>query len=204
MADRYAKAHSRHARLMYRVFLRDIRRFEPRGRLLEAGAGPGILAVMMAKQNPGARITALDVSADMQAAARTFIEESGLEKNVQYVVGDVNDNETLRGLGTFDFVYSTFSLHHWREPVSSLGNLLNVLNDGGILYVHDFKRVWWASLLPLGEGDRDSIRASYTPAEIRQFMSWLNIREYDVKTFFPGFIQSVILKKQPSAGRRQP
>ena len=179
-ARRYAEMHRQHARWIYRAFLNDIRRLTIAGTCLEVGAGPGILAVMMAQAHPHIHITAVDLSADMVAVAGEYIEEKGLAERVRSMVANVNDESVLKSLGTFDMVYSTFSMHHWKA-----------VGDGGILYIHDMKRVWWSALLPLGKGDKESIRASYTPAEIEGSLQTLGIHEYEMRTLFPFFLQSL-------------
>jgi 2-polyprenyl-3-methyl-5-hydroxy-6-metoxy-1,4-benzoquinol methylase len=194
-ARRYAAEHKRHARWMYRAFLQDIRRLDISGRCLEIGAGAAILAVMMAEQNPHIQITATDLSADMAAVAREYIKEKGLTERVEYRVVDVNDETALERLGRFEMVYSTFSLHHWKDPLASINNLWKMVGNGGLLYIHDMKRIWWSVFLPLGAGDRESIRASYTAREIKNLLQTLGIDEYEVKTLFPLFLQSLIVRK---------
>ena len=101
----------------------------------------------------------------------------------------------MEGLGKFDLVYSTFSLHHWKDPGISISNLWNAVKDNGILYTHDFKRVWWLCFLPLKGGEIGSVRASYTPEEIRVVLQELGITNYKIKTLFPFFLQSIIACK---------
>lgn len=194
-ARRYADMHRRHAPWIYRAFLHDVKRLNISGACLEVGAGPGILAVMMAEQNPAIQITAVDLSADMATVAQEYIEQKGLEHRIRYRVLDVGDDAILRRLGRFDLAYSTFSMHHWRDPAASIRSLWEALGEGGIVYVHDMKRVWWSWLLPLGTGDKKSIRASYTPKEIEGFLQAVGIPEYEITTLFPFFLQSVIVRK---------
>jgi len=194
-ARRYLEIHSKHANLIYSSFLRDIARLDVSGRCLEVGAGPGILACMMAEANPNVHVTALDLSPDMAAVAKDHIVERSLQDRVDYFLGDVNDENTLKELRGFNLVYSTFSMHHWKEPIASIRNLCGPIGDGGVLYIHDFKRVRWASLLPLGKGDKDSIYASYTPIEIKLFLEKAGIVDYEIKALFPFFFQSVIIRK---------
>ena len=107
-------------------------------------------------------------------------------------VGDAKDQNMMDGLGKFDLVYSAFSLHHWKDPETSISNLWNAVRDDGILYIYDFKRVWWLYLLPLRSGVIDSIRAAYAPNEVRTILEKLGISNYKVRTRFPFFLQSVV------------
>ena len=192
--ERYADAHEKHGKLLYRAFLNDVRKLRARGKWLEVGAGPGILASMLAEENPGVHITAIDLSAEMVATATERVKAMSLSDRINCHLCDANDARELDKLGRFDFIYSTFSLHHWKDPAASIANLCNLLNDGGVLYIHDVKRVWWARILPLGKGDRESIRAAFVPREIKGFLAKLGIGEYAIKTLFPFFLMSIIIR----------
>jgi len=123
------------------ALLKDIRALNASGKYLEIGAGPGILATMIAEDNPNIDITAVDLSPDMVVLAKEHIKEKRLQDRVRYFMGDANDEKTIERLGRFDLVYSAFSLHHWKDPERCISNLWNAVEDNGILYVHDFKRV---------------------------------------------------------------
>lgn len=194
-ARKYVQAHRKYAGLMYRAFLKDLKALHVSGSYLEIGAGPGFLAVMIAERNPDVSITAIDLSPDMMAVANEYINERKLQDRIHYLVGDVGDQDMMEGLGKFDLVYSTFSLHHWKDPGTSISNLWNAVTDKGILYIHDFKRVWWLCFLPLKGGEIGSVRASYTPEEIRVILQELGIINYKIKTLFPFFLQSIIACK---------
>jgi len=188
---KYAQQTKRFARLMYGPMLKDIKRLGISGDCLEMGAGPGVLAAMLAESHPGVAITAVDLSADMAAIAEEHIMQKGLPNRIRYIVADVQDTNAMLGLGKFDLVYSTFSLHHWKDPEASIANLWDMVKDNGMLYIYDFKRVWWLYVLPLKGGDIGSIRAAYTRKEIAAILQRLGIANYRVKTLFPFFLQSV-------------
>ena len=194
-ARRFAQAHKKYAGLMYRAFLKGLKALHVSGDYLEMGAGPGFLAIMIVERNPDVSITAVDLSPDMVTVANEYINERKLQDRIHYVVGDVGDQDSMEGLGKFDLVYSTFSLHHWKDPETSISNLWNAVKDNGILYIHDFKRVWWLCFLPLKGGEIGEIRASYTPKEIRAILQKLGIVDYRIKTSFPFFLQSVMARK---------
>jgi 2-polyprenyl-3-methyl-5-hydroxy-6-metoxy-1,4-benzoquinol methylase len=194
-ARKYAEKHQKYASLMYRGVLRDIKANHISGNYLEAGAGPGLLAVMVAQQNPGINITAIDLSPDMAKVAGEYISKNMLENRIRYLIGDVSDEKMLQELGKFNFVYSTFSLHHWKEPEKSLRNLWNAVEDNGILYIHDFKRIGWLCALPFKGGEIASMMASYSPDEIRDILRKIGINDYKIKTAFPFLFQTVIARK---------
>lgn len=194
-ARKYAEASKKVAKLQFGAMLKDMKALNVSGHYLEIGAGPGILAAMIAEDNPHIRITTVDLSPDMVALANEHVKERKLQDRISCLVADANGEKTMEGLGKFDLVYSAFSLHHWKDPEKSISNLWKAVRDNGILYIHDLKRVWWLYFLPLKGGDIDSVRASYMPNEIRLILEKLGINKYKIKTLFPFFMQSIIAWK---------
>jgi len=122
------------------------------GQYLEVGSGPGLLTALIARKKPEVRITALEPSAQMIDFARTHARKQGVEHQIKYVCGSVEDGKTMEGLGQFDLVYSTFSLHHWENPNTAWRYLLNRVKKNGTLFVHDLKRASWLYYLPFKNG----------------------------------------------------
>jgi tRNA (cmo5U34)-methyltransferase len=79
-------------------------RVQPPYRILDLGAGSGILAELMLRAWPAARLTLLDFSAGMLAAARRRLGRDDFE----YVQSRFEDMPA----GPFDSVLSTLALHH--------------------------------------------------------------------------------------------
>jgi ubiquinone/menaquinone biosynthesis C-methylase UbiE len=100
--------------------------------VLEAGCGVGAQTVTLARASPGARITAIDVSAESLAAAERRVRESGAT-NVAFRQAD------LRALpfadASFDHVFVCFVLEHLAAPVEALRALGRVLKPGGTITV---------------------------------------------------------------------
>ncbi|HEY6836722.1 MAG TPA: peptide chain release factor N(5)-glutamine methyltransferase [Gaiellaceae bacterium] len=71
--------------------------------VLDVGTGTGAIALAIADEHPGARITAIDASADALALARENRELTGIDGRVELVEHDLTD-----GLGSsrFDLVVS--------------------------------------------------------------------------------------------------
>jgi len=70
-----------------------------------------------------------------------------------------------------------------------------MLNTDGILYIHDLKRVFWLYFIKTESGFFNSIRAAYRPAEIKTMLNKTGIKNYKIKTIFPFFMQSVLIRK---------
>jgi ubiquinone/menaquinone biosynthesis C-methylase UbiE len=113
--------------------------------VLDIGCGTGWGVMEAAKRAPGGRICGVDISPGMIQAARGKIDGS---QNVDFQVADAE--ELPYSDGSFDFVFSTFSFHHYSEPLKALGEIKRVLKKGGQVYVLDndrtsfwgFYRLW--------------------------------------------------------------
>jgi ubiquinone/menaquinone biosynthesis C-methylase UbiE len=192
-ARAYAQeARSPFMRMGYGVIVEEISHLGVRGNYLEIGPGPAVLTTLVAQAIPEARITALELSPDMITVATEQVEREGLTDRIALVEGDVNDTELLERLGWFDLVYSTYSLHHWDHPETIIKNLLRAVVPGGILLIHDLKRVWWLYWIPSQEGFITSIRAAYTPAEVRDLFIRIGVDRCEIKNGL--FWQSIIVR----------
>jgi SAM-dependent methyltransferase len=179
--------------IMYREFLRELKSLGLRGRYLEVGSGPGVLASIIAQDNPDVQITAVELSPDMVAFAREYVTGKGLQERIQFVVGDATDGELIGSLGEFDLVYSTLSMHHWQHPEKAIRNFTNVVADGGAILIYDLRRVWWLRWIPARGGFLDSVRASYLEPEIREMLQSLGVGSFEVREVFP-FMQLIVIR----------
>ncbi len=194
-ARAYAEAHRKYAGVMYGNLAQDIARLNISGRYLEMGSGPGFLAMMIAQRNPNIEITAVDISPDMIEVAGEFIREKHLDKRIRCLLGDVGDEQFMRSLGAFNLVYTTFSLHHWKDTASAVRNLWNAVQAGGVLYILDFKRIDWLCSLPVNWRELESMRASYSSKQVEAILRETDIPNYRIKTSFPYLFQTIIVRK---------
>jgi ubiquinone/menaquinone biosynthesis C-methylase UbiE len=193
-ARAYAEeARSPFMRKGYGVVVEEISRLGVTGKFLEIGPGPAVLTTMVAQAIPEAHITAVEISPAMTTVAREQVEGEGLRDRIALVEGDADDAGLLEQLGRFDLVYSMYSLHHWDHPETVIKNLLRAAAPEGILLIHDLKRVWWLYWIPSQEGFITSIRAAYTPAEIRDLLTRMGVDRYEIKNGL--FWQSIIVRR---------
>jgi len=106
--------------------------FPAGSRVLEAGCGVGAQTVILAQQNPQARIVSIDVSETSMKKARARIKQSRLA-NVQFKIADIF--KLPFPPATFDHVFVCFVLEHLSQPVAALRALKQVLKPGGTLTV---------------------------------------------------------------------
>jgi release factor glutamine methyltransferase len=60
-------------------------------RIIDVGTGSGAIAVTLAKQHNGARVTATDISADALAVAKKNAEKYGVSDRIRFAQGDLLD-----------------------------------------------------------------------------------------------------------------
>jgi ubiquinone/menaquinone biosynthesis C-methylase UbiE len=178
----------------HKAFFKIMKSLPVSGHLLDVGAGPGRVAAKVALEYPDCRITALEMSPVMTEFAQKHIGEKGLSDRIEYVVGDAADENFISGLGTFDFIYSSYCLHEFDYPESVIRSLLSHLNDGGTLYLFDLRRVWWMYILPFKGGMYDSIRAGLTAGETREIMNRMGIKAFESRSVFP-FMHYLVIRK---------
>lgn len=60
-------------------------------RILELGAGSGVISLLLAFRNPGVRVTGVEIQAELADMAGRSISMNGLEGRVQIIPGDVRN-----------------------------------------------------------------------------------------------------------------
>jgi ubiquinone/menaquinone biosynthesis C-methylase UbiE len=104
--------------------------FPPGSRVLEVGCGVGAQTVTLAKNSPGAIITAIDVSEASIAQARTKMESAGIDQ-VTFQRADILDFPFRAE--SFDHVFVCFVLEHLADPTEALSILHRVIKPGGTI-----------------------------------------------------------------------
>jgi 2-polyprenyl-3-methyl-5-hydroxy-6-metoxy-1,4-benzoquinol methylase len=193
-ANKYLEELKKSSKARFLHFLSSLKKLNISGKYLEIGCGPGILTKMIARQHPTVIIIANDISTEMIELAKQDLDEE-LKTRIKYMVGNACKIESLKDLGKFDLIYSTFTMHHWENAKIAIQNLYSMLKENGLLYIHDLKRVFWLYYIKSQNGFFSSIRASYKPREIREILNNIGINTYKIKTIFPYFMQAIVIKK---------
>jgi ubiquinone/menaquinone biosynthesis C-methylase UbiE len=145
------------------------------GEVLEIGPGPGYIGLEWIKNAAGdARLTGIEISANMIKTAQKNAREYGLDGRCRYVEG--NAMHMPFEDGRFDAVISSGSLHEWEDPVRIMNEAYRVLKHGGKLFISDLKRniapparfFMWMLIKPRSiiSGFNSSLAAAYTAEEI--------------------------------------
>jgi ubiquinone/menaquinone biosynthesis C-methylase UbiE len=107
------------------------------GAVLDAGTGPGMLLVELARRRPDLRITGIDLSHDMITIAQRNATRTGRGTHIDVRRADVADLPFADG--SFDLVVSTLSMHHWGAVRPAVTELARVLRPGGSLWIYDLR-----------------------------------------------------------------
>lgn len=101
-------------------------------RILDAGCGPGVFTIELAKRHPEAEVVGIDIDEKAVKRATSIARKAGIS-NCRFELRDVTD----LGFGEeFDLVVSVDNLEHIEEDVAALRNLRDALKPGGTLVVH--------------------------------------------------------------------
>jgi ubiquinone/menaquinone biosynthesis C-methylase UbiE len=123
-------------RRFYRRLAQDIAAVAPsNAAVLDIGTGPGVLLDELAVLRPDLRLSGVDLSPDMVAAAARNL--AGVADRASVRVGDVA--ELPFEDDSFDLIVSSLSLHHWDDPEAAVPQLARVLRPGGRLHIYDFR-----------------------------------------------------------------
>jgi len=156
------------------------------GKILEIGPGPGYLSIEIAKLGDF-QITGLDISETMIEIARRNTEEAGTD--VVFKLGDASNMPFKNS--TFDFIISSGSLHHWKEPVKVFNEVHRVLKTDGEALIGDLRKNAAKEEMDkiarkidsfiMRWGLRHSIKEAYTKDEIIELLSETEFKKGEVK-----------------------
>jgi len=106
--------------------------YPPGAKVLEAGCGIGAQTVILAKNNPDAKITSVDISPESLEKAREKVERNGI-KNVRFLQADIFSLPFEDS--SFDHVFVCFVLEHLQNPEKIMRNLRKILKPEGTITV---------------------------------------------------------------------
>jgi SAM-dependent methyltransferase/tetratricopeptide (TPR) repeat protein len=100
--------------------------------ILIAGCGTGQHSIETARQFPGARVLAIDLSLSSLSYAKRKTRELGL-KNLEYAQADILKLQPMSR--NFDVIEAVGVLHHLAEPMAGWRILLSMLRPGGFMRI---------------------------------------------------------------------
>ncbi len=122
----------------------------PGERVLECGAGIGLLAREMARAvGPSGRVVAVERDAEQLATARRLAALDGEEELVDFRQGEAPRLPLDDLHGRFDVAHARFLLEHVRDPPAIVGALGRAVRPGGRVVLadddHEILRLWPAA-----------------------------------------------------------
>lgn len=191
-------------RLLRKKVLTKLKDFNPKGTLVDIGCGSGNLIIQIAESYPDLNLIGIDISSEILEFAKKRALDRSLGKRIEFKIGNVEklpfSNESI------DFIISTFSLHHWVNPLKGFNEIHRVLKKDCTLLIFDFRRdsrrFFYGILTfitkvvapkPLKEVHEPlgSIQSSYAYNEIFQLISQTSFQIPKVKTFLAWMFVSI-------------
>lgn len=105
-------------------------------RILDLATGTGDLAVALARRIPEARVTGLDMSAEMLAVGRQKVARKGLSDRIRLVEGDAEHLPFSDA--SFDAVTIAFGIRNFGDMDAGLREAVRVLRPGGHISILEF------------------------------------------------------------------
>ncbi|MGW8381010.1 class I SAM-dependent methyltransferase [Streptomyces sp. ODS28] len=102
-------------------------------RVLDVGAGPGVVTAQLARAFPAARVVAYDGEAALLERARARAASLGLADRVGTEQADLDEGFGALGEGEADLVWSRRVVHHLGDQQAALDGLARALRPGGLL-----------------------------------------------------------------------
>ncbi len=105
------------------------------GSILDIGTGPAYLPIKIAEGNSSCRVIGLDISSSMIRIAAQEVRKAKLSNRISLKLGTVA--KIPFSDQTFDFIISTGSIHHWKNPVQAFNEIFRVLKRSGKAWIYD-------------------------------------------------------------------
>ena len=86
------------------VLLADFALIRSRAKVMDFGAGTGVIALLVALKNPGIQVSAVELQPEMAEMAQRSIQLNGLADRINLLCGDIRDAARLFGYGLYDQV----------------------------------------------------------------------------------------------------
>jgi ubiquinone/menaquinone biosynthesis C-methylase UbiE len=113
----------------------EISKVVQQGRILDVGTGEGSLPIKIAQMNSRLDVYGVDPSEKAIGFARKKSLASGIPNPPRFEVMGVSSLSFEDCY--FDLVVSTFSLHHWPDPITGLNEIYRILKPGGWAWIYD-------------------------------------------------------------------
>lgn len=174
--------------------------------IADIAAGTGDLSIALARRMPAARITGIDLSAEMLARGEEKVRRLHLDERIAFVQGDA-ENLPLAD-ASVDAVTIAFGIRNFTDRQAGLREARRILRQGGHLYILEFSmpenrlfaplyKLYFRNAVPaIGKFvSKDANAYDYLPHSVEQFPNKLlflqkmkdcGFEECRLKNFFFG------------------
>lgn len=184
----FAGAHGTYVKLFAEKFPDAPRR----ATVLDLGCGPCDVTLRFARANAGFTFHAVDGSAAMLRQARAAVKRAGLSRRIKLIEGYIPGAAIPRR--AYDVILSSSFLHHLHEPQVLWQTVRQYAKRGTIIFVPDLRRPTTAAkaraMVKKFSGNEpevlqrdfyNSLRAAFTPAEVRRQLARAGLAELRVE-----------------------
>ena len=124
---------------LYNFALEEFNGINPKT-ILDIGAGPGKLTIMVAKKYENAKIYAIDPSKYMVEVEKKNFKKENIDCNCAQ-----GSSREIPFENKFDLIYTTLSFHHWKRQEESISHILSKLNINGYFIIIEFLNEYYKS-----------------------------------------------------------
>jgi len=160
------------------------------GDILEVGTGKGYLAIVLAKE--GYDFISLDISEEEQEFARLNLEYLGLEKKVNFQIGDAGDLNFADK--SFDIVISSHLIHHLNNHFIVMSEFARVISYEGKIILSDFSKEGLEIVDKVHQSEGRRHQAS--PIGIKDIEKYFQQKGFDTESYQSKF-QDVLVAYHP-------
>ena len=164
---------------LYNYALEEINDMKPSS-ILDIGAGPGRLSVMVSQKFPDAKFFAIDPYEYMVKAEQKNFAKANIKAQCQR-----GSSRDIPFGDNFDLIYTTLSFHHWQDRDNNIKYILSKLNANGIFLIIEFMQEYYKS--PVSQHRKHSISKQYAES--------LNFDGYERKINISGELISLKFRK---------
>lgn len=193
-------------RRLHNKVVKQLKKMDPSGKLVDIGCGAGNVLVKIAKAMPDLDLYGVDMSIEILELARNKAKKEGVKNKIEFKPGS-GENLPFED-NSIDYVVSTLSLHHWLNPDQVFKQVERVLKPDGVFLIFDFRRdarKFWHAFFkfvtrilvpkPLKriKEPYGSLIAAHTPSEVRKLLKGTGFQGIDIK----GFLAWMLISNKP-------
>ncbi len=106
--------------------------------ILDLGTGTAQIPIELCRRAPGARVTAVDLAAEMLQVAKINVQSASLADRIR--LERIDAKRLPYRDGQFAAVISNSIVHHIPEPAGALAEAVRVVRAGGLVFIRDLLR----------------------------------------------------------------